>query len=288
MKIEFKEVKESSLDVGDLLSRLVSAANAKSATARERGGYHPSALAGCTRALFYDRISTPKVLAKQDASSLEIFELGHAIHERLQLIFKEHAGFQKEVPAVVKELEITGSMDGVFTKEDWVLEIKSIGSSGYSQLVRPKEAHVIQLHCYMAAARIPRAQLLYVNRDNGAKRTFRVHFSQETWDKIVAKINEVEQRVRDNDVPDREPDFFQCKVCPFAHICRPWEEGNGKAPVRRDTGHARGRSARDGVQPASEPAGGGAEIPSRSRDANDGAIETVVRRLSRILRVPDR
>ena len=188
---------------------------------RKTGVYHPSALHGCKRAIYYDVIGTeprPQI----DARLQMLFDLGHAIHDAIQgRLSAAHDDFEAEVPVEIPPLKLFGHCDGVFKKRDWVLEIKTIGDSSFSSLVRPKKEHVLQVHCYMFALNIPRCQLLYVNRNNGRMRLFRVPFSNKVWEEAAAVIRKVESHVENLDPPPQEPNKWVCTGCKFQYTCNP-------------------------------------------------------------------
>ena len=188
---------------------------------RKKSCYHPSALSGCKRAIYYDRIGIePK--SCWNFETLMFFDLGHALHDMVQKrLMDAIPGFQPEVTVDFKELNIYGHCDGVFAEQDWVLEIKTIGSSGFGSLIRPKKDHVMQMHCYMAGLDIPRAQLVYVNRDNGMLRKFDVFFDDEVWAKCVAVISTVEEAIEANEPPPKELNKWVCRTCKFKHECQP-------------------------------------------------------------------
>lgn len=187
---------------------------------REVGVYHPSSVSPstCRRALFYDRLGvTPR--PQHDLASQAIFDEGHGTHHVIETRLLEHGGFVNELKIRIESLHVAGSMDGLFKNEDWVLEIKSIGESSYLSLTKPKIEHVWQVHLYMFAVDVPRAQLLYVNRNNGSKKMFRVNFSPDTWREITELLREVEGHVERNEPPDRIDVAYVCRQCKFHKHC---------------------------------------------------------------------
>jgi len=188
---------------------------------RKKSKYHPSAITGCKRALYYDRVGEEP---KQNihASLRMLFGLGHAIHgfvqEKLEVNGPE---FKAEVVAQFDELSIYGRCDGIWCERGWILEIKTIGDSSFRTLVKPKEPHIHQAHCYMKALDTPRTQVLYVNRDSGQMRLFRIHFDDEVWAKIRGTIEFVESHIENGTAPPKEESYYGCRSCKFAHVCKP-------------------------------------------------------------------
>lgn len=188
---------------------------------RTTGVYHPSSLSpgACLRELYYDRMGVQPERSNY-ASELKLFALGHYIHNGLQAMLKEiFPQFQPEVHISLPSLHIEGHTDGVL--DDWVVEIKSIGDASYKTLVRPKKEHLWQVHCYMAALDIPRAQVLYVNRNTGDMRLFRVRFQPEVWAQVAALIGTVERAVAAETPPEGINKSYVCRGCKFFRVCEP-------------------------------------------------------------------
>ena len=188
---------------------------------RTKNIYHPSSIRGCKRALYYDRVGLePKQRIPADLRLL--FDMGHSIHDMLQsLIAQGGEEFSSEDRAVFEPLHLGGSCDGVFRARDWILEIKTVGESVFRSLVKPKEDHLWQIHCYMWAFDIPRCQLLYVNRASGRMRNFKVSFSNEVWEKVTDVIQLVEGYVEQENPPPKEPNRYMCGTCKFFYECKP-------------------------------------------------------------------
>ena len=192
---------------------------------RRMGVYHPSAIAGCKRSLYYDRVGLlPR--AKASNASLNIFREGHQGHGSIQHLLKKYLGadFEEEIYIELKDLAVAGATDGVFKAKRWILEIKTVGAAMYSKLTKPKKEHIKQVHLYMVALGIPRAVLLYVNRDNGRHRTFQVHYEPEIWAEVLSTIDYVEQFVAMREPPPREIEYLACQGCKFSYACKPHEE----------------------------------------------------------------
>ena len=212
-------LQDDGFDVNEIIEAQYIKENKKPWT-RKTGRYHPSAMGHCVRAIYYDRIGetpVPRIAARLRA----LFNLGHSAHDSIQATLSEIGGFEAEVPSYDETLRLYGHCDGIFREEDWILEIKSIGESGFNTLVRPKKDHVMQLHCYMWCNDIPRGQILYINRNTGAKRVFKVAFDQKIWETITETIAYVESSIEAGTPPPREESYYSCNSCKFNHVCEP-------------------------------------------------------------------
>jgi len=206
-------------NVADVISDIQEDMN-KQPWTRKVGHYHPSSVKGCARSMYYDRIGETPVPCVAPKLRM-LFDLGHAAHGMIEDVLKEYPDFESEVPVKFEPLNIYGHCDGVFGKEDWVLEIKTIGDASFKTLTKPKVEHLWQIHCYMFALDIPRCQLIYVNRNNGHTRLFRVLFENDIWDQVAAKISSVEACVESGEPPPQEVNWFMCSSCKFKKTCNP-------------------------------------------------------------------
>ena len=216
------KLRDDGFDVLEILNDIYRKENKKEWT-RKVGVYHPSSMRGCKRALYYDRIGTPPV-SNVNPFLQSLFDLGHAIHEKLQarLLTTPHAGrVAEEVPSSCPELNMYGSCDLIFWDPDWIVEIKSISDAKYKILVKAHLDHVWQVHCYMFMHDIPRAQIVYYNRNNGRMRIIRIQFSNKIWDEIVDVINFVDDHVARCVEPPREVSSYSCRGCKFNYVCEP-------------------------------------------------------------------
>lgn len=188
---------------------------------RKTGVYHPSSMSksACLRALYYDRTDAP-VSRAEFLKDIDLFAVGHSIHDGLGAELREaFPGIQLEVPVEMASLHLAGSADGLL--RDWVLEFKSIGDASYKALTKPKTEHVWQVHCYMAALNVPRAQIMYINRNTGQRRTFRVAFDPSIWSSITSIIASVESCVASGTPPAGVDKRYTCASCKFAKHCEP-------------------------------------------------------------------
>jgi CRISPR/Cas system-associated exonuclease Cas4 (RecB family) len=194
---------------------------------RETGVYHPSSMGGCKRKLYYERTAAPR---EQWGGLQDLLYrlLGHIVHDGLQDFFKKlRKTFKAEVKIRVPDLHIAGSVDGVFPLLDWVIEIKTIGDASFKKLTKPLHDHLVQVHAYMWALDIPRAQILYVNRANTDRwgentRTFKVPFDFDLFEAFVLRpIADVEAHIEAGTIPEQEISSYKCSRCAFLKHCDP-------------------------------------------------------------------
>ena len=139
------------------------------------------------------------------------------------MLEKNFKSFKSEVPAYYEPLEIFGHCDGIFTDEDWLLEIKTAGDSVFKGLSKPKPEHVQQVHCYMWALDVPRCQVLYVHRSSGTFKMFPVFFDDRIWERVVRTVNYINECVDKNEPPPKEVNSYVCRTCTvsYTHLTLP-------------------------------------------------------------------
>ena len=197
---------------------------------RTVGVYHPSSLnpARCKRELYHDRIGTQPQPSHRTFMQA-IFDEGHGTHNVLQArLSGGHVGFTPECRVTIPDLHISGDTDGLFRVEDWLLEIKTMGDSTFSTAVKPKVDHLWQVHIYMFGMDVPRTQLLYVNRNNGRRRNFKVLFSVDIWEQVLALVAELEGMVERQEEPPMIDDAYTCGSCKFQYHCFAQPDGEGR------------------------------------------------------------
>lgn len=204
------------------LGALLLARDQKRSRGRKTGVFHPSSFGkSCRRAVFYERTGHEGTRIVHRADDLFMFAQGHALHDIIQDAFNSIDDFLVEVPVENEALQIYGHCDGLFYKEQWVLEIKTIGDASYKVLLKPQKAHLLQAHCYMYCLDVPRVQLLYVNRNTLQTRCFRVGFDPDVWSTILEVINYIEDYIAKGEEPPREESKYHCRRCKFVAICNP-------------------------------------------------------------------
>jgi hypothetical protein len=122
---------------------------------------------------------------------------------------------------------ISGYCDGIIMLNGVksVVEAKTINSRGFSALKEPHEDHVYQLQLYLAALRMEKGYVLYLDKDTQKMKEFEVIRDDSVLPKIIAKIQLAlaVQRGQVATAPDRvcaSPGETRAKyACPWAEMC---------------------------------------------------------------------
>lgn len=183
--------------------------------------YKPSGLMDCKRKVYYDRIGALQKKDHHDMDNIGWTEAGNAIHDRLQMLLGSKLGDSVHIEGMVEGVEwpSKGYIDA--EAEDWIIEFKGIGSSSFSALSKPKEEHIWQAHMYMWLRDIPRAQILYINRDTWAMKNFKIGFDETVFRRMMEVIGYIEDCVKKDEPPKKINRKWVCGRCEYAHVCKP-------------------------------------------------------------------
>jgi len=178
----------------------------------------------CARSLFFKFKNVPR--KEMEANVLRLFDHGDHIH---QLIMKPLLSI-REIQVVAAEVKIppqeliSGRADAIISdgKDLYVLDIKSMNSMIFKNLIEPKEENIDQIQLYLHYFKIPKGILLYVNKDNQQLKDFIVSYDKKRALSLLAGLNDVKKKIDKNIIPGRLPDYpqnWQCKYCQFKEVC---------------------------------------------------------------------
>lgn len=211
--------------------------------------FHPSALSTCQRRLWYEHHQAPADATKGGADMLRthmVFEIGTYAHVIIQNLC-ERAGIlvAREIPIVDLKLKILGHADGHLriNKEDYLLEFKTSNARSFTMLNGPQEGHIKQAHGYMKSLGFKKACIIYFNKDSAELKEFVVPYSEDFYQRFVAK--RIESHFKNLAVhipPDREgasPTTMPCLYCQFTQVCFETRAGNEFAALLKKKFSAR-------------------------------------------------
>lgn len=140
-----------------------------------------------------------------DSRLSNIFHTGNFLHLKWQMAgFTEGWLADAEVPVVSELHNVAGTMDGVLYDGSG-FEFKSINSRGFSFVTssnKPKQDHIQQVHVYMLMSGLETFSVVYENKDNQEWREFRVVRDEQIIDQIVAELDELNEALRLQQLPD--------------------------------------------------------------------------------------
>lgn len=205
--------------------------------------YSPSGLGKCKRSLYYKRLKAP-VNPNPNVSRENIDKQDHGTdrHQRLQhyLSSIDHEDYQ---PLSVKDLNrdyldivseeeyetlVVDTRYNLRFKVDWIanirgttyiIEIKTNNYFAHKDRTEESPYHTLQSVCYSLSLGINKVIYLYeLSGGDFNKKSFLKIVTQEDRDKVLNKINQVEEYLSKNELPPK--DTSNCKFCNYKHLCK--------------------------------------------------------------------
>lgn len=180
----------------------------------------PSALGGCMRAHFYEIKHIPQTTPPNPGALLN-FQVGflwEQVMENALIDAKIEHKYQWELED--KELNLKGTLDFAIhdkTTDEWeVWDTKTESILAKAYLKRSKETYleaheryVIQVGTYILMLRrmgynVSRGRLVVITKDNGFIEEHYVTYTPELEEKILNRINKLNQHLKDNTLPECE------------------------------------------------------------------------------------
>jgi len=218
---------------------------------RDTKHLHPSEICKrdwCPRSSWYTIKGYEKVERPLSFQTLNIFEEGHAIHNKWQT-WLTNAGVLEtvELPIFNDEFMLLGHADGVINdkKGRAILEIKSVGAGTirvedpdlFSNSATPDEmwkkvrqpfmTHLRQVNLYMFATDIHEAVFIYEWKATQDVKEFSVKYQPHLIESILSGCKAV-IRGLESGIPPMRPSWIEdsssrvCKSCPYRNVC--WKE----------------------------------------------------------------
>ncbi len=226
---------------------------------RDNSDIHPSQINKCIKNLWFCCNGYAELLEEHVDPRLRlIFDLGHAVHDMFQRYGRHGAWsasehYHKEVKLDPDQLAFDGTPALPVAHQYWLKgacdalidryicygvpglgdisvrvahEYKTINSSNYQKLTRPKSEHKFQATIYAAVFNVPLVVYLYLNKDNCYISDFPVSFDYSIWNEIVQRVQIVQHYTNAGEPPPWEftsavKNQAECLDCGFRKICNP-------------------------------------------------------------------
>ena len=163
------------------------------------GVFHPSTLSNaCDRFvwLVYHGHMPSSTL---DANLQRIFQNGNYLEKRVESCF---AGLGiligREIPVKFENPSISGRIDFLIRHQEHgisPIELKSINTSGFSKLSKPKDEHSLQLQMYLNMGNYDIGTVLYENKNDQKIKSFIVKRDIKQWDDVLSRCFNIQNMV---------------------------------------------------------------------------------------------
>ena len=189
------------------------------------GKLYISDVAKCPRQLYFEfKGSKPR---KRKPEAQRALENGDRFHHRMMAALYACNDIEvvtSEVDIPVNDL-LGGRADAIVAidSQNFVLELKSIGSYGFKLLDEPKQEHIHQLQLYMHFFNIPKGILLYENKDNHQLKEFEVEYDPDIAESLIAELQKVMGYIQADEMPPKQNltrnQEWRCGYCGYRSKC---------------------------------------------------------------------
>lgn len=232
---------ENYLDISNRVDALLDKRNEKISPRDVDGKFHPSALGGCTRKLWYAFTMT-EPQHRIPPKLRRTFDHGHAVHDWQQRELREALNvddaectitFETEVSITdtpfAKDWNIAGSADGLIcltSKRSGetarvVYELKTMAAKSWMTLNRPLEKHIMQASVYAEALGASHIVFQYYCKDADVSKYFYVEKRADDVKDVCETLQLVLDTLSDGTSPPRAASRWDCQSCQYYYICQP-------------------------------------------------------------------
>lgn len=196
-----------------------------------RNKLHPSTIGMCERRIVFDMIMVPK--DEPDDRLLEVFDNGHAMHEKYQKKFRD-MGILLEEEMPLQKGAITGHADArikVYSfhapeGEEMLVELKSAAEYSFKWMKEknlPKAEHRAQLQFYMHLSGITKGIILVENKDTQERWEYEMNYDEQYGNRLEQKANRCIDNAYARKLPDipkgYTPSAYKCSLCDYNFYC---------------------------------------------------------------------
>ncbi len=171
---------------------------------------HVSEVSGCLRKAYYART---RAITISPSNALKL--LGNSIHRAIQSVL-EKKGYTTEYQVSVKfgDIRLVGTIDVYDLENNIPLEIKTTSKPPEE----PYPNHVMQLQTYINLLRADYGYLIYISRNNGKVKVFKLRRDKKILRKAIERARTLSQALRSHQPPAPEKSPL-CYYCDFKFYC---------------------------------------------------------------------
>ena len=175
------------------------------------GVFHPSTLSNkCDRAvwlIYHGHMPTTPL----DANLQRIFQNGNYLEKRVEQWFSNMGILMgREIPVKFLDPSMSGRIDFLIRHSNFgviPVELKSINTSGFGKLTKPKDEHQLQLQMYLNMGNYDSGTVLYENKNDQKIKSFIVERDFKQWDLILDRCYKI---MNMTEAPDNCTGEFWC------------------------------------------------------------------------------
>lgn len=121
-----------------------------------------------------------------------------------------------------EKFPISAMIDGAmeYGGYPFLFEFKTINPKDFEYLIEPLSAHVQQGAMYSLSIGIRKIMFLYLCKSTQNLKAYTVDYTDEQMQWVVDKIQGIEMKVLNNELPDKDGDGLTCRFCPYNSLCK--------------------------------------------------------------------
>ena len=221
-------------------SKPISHYSKSEAGSRALNVFHPSEISGCLLRLWFCYSGERAAARKITAATRLTFRIGTGVHEIAVLpvlkdMFGDHCLLEE--PISIKagqmfpeddepdELLVVGHTDAIILVDILGMlvgvELKSAKKSSFATVMKkgPYESNLMQKETYLRGFNADIFCVLFCNKNDSELMPFYYEPDEEVWTAIKRRVGTVRSLAKKGIMPDPEPSFFGCPICPYKDKC---------------------------------------------------------------------
>ncbi len=204
-----------------MLKDLINGFYRDSFESRERAYFYVSDVGKCPRALYFHFKDVPR--ERPDPRVLRIFDEGEYTHRRLLSVLYSLGIVQASEVRTPPDDLIHGRTDAIVTlnEKPYIVEFKSSAGYKFTKLKEPRQDHVDQTQLYMHYFNIPRAILLYENKNTQHLKEFELEYDEERVEDLIKGFEFLRGQIEKDIIPEIPADIpkWRCRYCEYRTEC---------------------------------------------------------------------
>ena len=178
------------------------------------GVFHPSTLSNACDRFVWLVYHGHMPSSPLDANLQRIFQNGNYLENRVETWFANMGILlAREIPVKFESPPISGRIDFLIRHKEHgtsPIELKSINTSGFSRLTRPKDEHELQLQMYLNMGNYDIGTVLYENKNDQKIKSFIVKRDLKQWNDLLERCFRIQAMT---EMPNRctGPSWCNCK-----------------------------------------------------------------------------
>ncbi len=140
-------------------------------------------------------------------------------------ILEEHNAPPMEIKFLdyrfTEKFPISAMIDGAMEYDGYpfLFEFKTINPKDFEYLIEPLPDHIKQGALYSMCIGLRKTMFLYLCKGTQNLKAYTIDYTDEQLEWVKDKIQGVERKVLNNELPDKDGNSIICRFCPYKSLC---------------------------------------------------------------------